>query len=74
MTIGQDLTRYEHMVPEGNMVVFGVMIAGFVNEDGEICGSWHLDGETDKAVIVGHMEIAKQHIIQSSWTDPEGED
>lgn len=62
-----DLSPYVPYVPEGCAPIFGVMVFGYIDEEGDICGGWHLDGTTEKAVVVGHMEVAKIHIIQSGY-------
>lgn len=68
-----DLTPYMRFVPEGCTPTFGIMVFGWINEDGEMCGGWHLDGEDDSAIVVGQMEIAQQRIILSAFGDPNDE-
>ena len=57
---------YRTLLPENAVVMYGIRIVGYLDEDGVEQHDWILDGDVRLGQIVGALEIIKTLLIATA--------
>lgn len=57
-----DLARYNDQLDEGEVAVCGIRVVNYLDDEGRLCTTWHVDGDPATRDMLGMLEVARFQI------------